>query len=369
MARSPNLIRVGIVGLNATRGWAAQSHVPALRAVAGYELRAACASTPASAAAAAEAHDVPVACADLEELVEREDVDLIVVTTRVPDHFRPVASALEAGKAVFCEWPLGNGLAEALKLAELARTRGLRTAIGLQARSAPPIRYVADLVSEGYVGEVLSTTLIGSGMAWGGEVAEPQGRYLVDRTNGATMLTITVGHALDALAAIFGEPEQLRPTLATRRDHVLDRKNGELIAMTAADQVALTGRLGNGGVFALHYRGGISRGTNLHWEINGSEGDLLLTSPNGQLQFGQLSIQGARGETTELEPLPLPDSYESLKEFASGPQVPAIAVAHAYLRLRDEFDLSGTGQVPDFDHAVRRHETIDAIIHGSDCGL
>jgi hypothetical protein len=58
-----------------------------------------------------------------------------------------------------------------------------------------------------------------------------------------------------------------------------------------------------------------------------------------------------------------------LKEFAGGPQVPAIAVAHAYLRLRDEFDLSGTGQVPDFDHAVRRHETIDAIIHGSDCGL
>ena len=45
--------------------------------------------------------------------------------------------ALEAGKIVFCEWPLGANLAEAEEMASLANARALRTAVGLQARSDP----------------------------------------------------------------------------------------------------------------------------------------------------------------------------------------------------------------------------------------
>ena len=42
---------------------------------------------------------------------------------------------LQAGKAVFCEWPLGATLAEAEEMAGLARQRSLKTIVGLQARS------------------------------------------------------------------------------------------------------------------------------------------------------------------------------------------------------------------------------------------
>src|SRR5439155_19659564 len=102
-----------------------------------------------------------------QDLVNRPEVDVVAVTVKVPYHLELVTAALNAGKAVYCEWPLGNGLIEAETLAALAKEKGVLAVVGLQARSAPSVAYVRDLIRQGYVGEVLSTTLIGSGMGWG----------------------------------------------------------------------------------------------------------------------------------------------------------------------------------------------------------
>src|SRR5207249_11512965 len=78
---------------------------------------------------------------------------------------------------LYCEWPLGNGLQEAEKLAALAKKKGVLAVAGLQARSAPSVAYVRDLIRQGYVGEVLSTTLIGSGMRSEEHTSELQSRF------------------------------------------------------------------------------------------------------------------------------------------------------------------------------------------------
>jgi predicted dehydrogenase len=228
-------IGVGIIGLSARRGWAAAAHVPALRAVEGYELRALSARSAESAAAAGQAHGVPLTFGTADELVRREEVDLVVVTVKVPHHREPVTTALQAGKMVLCEWPLGNGLAEAEKLAALARSRGIRTVAGLQARSAPAVRYLRDLVAGGYAGDVLSTTIIASGEGWGPEVPAPHARYLIDAGNGATMLTIQGGHVLDAAALVLGEFGELDAVVTTRRTTVRDAATGGDLPMTAPD--------------------------------------------------------------------------------------------------------------------------------------
>jgi hypothetical protein len=54
--------------------------------------------------------------------------------------------------------------------------------------------------------------------------------------------------------------------------------------MTAEDQVMVSGLLEGGAAFSIHYRGGVSRGTNLLWEINGTEGDLQLTAAGARLR-------------------------------------------------------------------------------------
>src|SRR5438132_8006906 len=151
--RGAKRIRVGIIGANPDRGWAAQAHIPALKSLSDdFEITALSTSRRESADAAAQLFDVPVAFDNHEELVNSPNVDVVAVTVRVPYHLELATAALEAGKAVYCEWPLGNGLAEAETLAVLAKTRGVLAVAGLQARSAPPVAYVHDLIRQGYVG-------------------------------------------------------------------------------------------------------------------------------------------------------------------------------------------------------------------------
>src|SRR5438477_4361920 len=206
-------IRVGIIGANPDRGWAAEGHIPALKSLsADFAITALSTSRRESADAASKVFGVPVAFDNHDDLVNSADVDVVAITVKVPHHFELATAALAAGKAVYCEWPLGNGLQEAEKLAALAKKKGVLAVAGLQARSAPSVAYVRDLIRQGYVGEVLSTTLIGSGMGWGATVP-PFNAYLNDKKNGAAMLSIPLGHTVDALCHCLGAVPQLTATM------------------------------------------------------------------------------------------------------------------------------------------------------------
>src|SRR5947199_1033694 len=141
----PKRIRVGIIGANPDRGWAAQAHIPALKSLSDdFEITALSTTRRESADAASELFDVPLAFDNHQELVDSPDVDVVVITVKVPYHLQLATAALNAGKAVYCEWPLGNGLHEAETLAALAKQQGVLAVAGLQARSAPPVAFVHD---------------------------------------------------------------------------------------------------------------------------------------------------------------------------------------------------------------------------------
>src|SRR5256884_8140703 len=228
-------IRVGIIGANPDRGWAAQAHIPALKSLSDdFEVVALSTSRRESADAASKVFGVPLAFDNHQDLVNSDAVDVVAVTVKVPHHLELATAALDANKAVYCEWPLGNGLQEAETLARLAKRKGVLAVAGLQARSAPSVAYVRDLVEQGYVGEVLSSTLVGSGMGWGPTV-EPYNAYLNDKKNGATMLSILLGHAADALCHCLGEVRELSATMTQRRKSFTIAGTGEGKPMTAED--------------------------------------------------------------------------------------------------------------------------------------
>jgi predicted dehydrogenase len=240
-------IRVGIIGANPDRGWAAQAHIPALRSLSDdFEITALSTTRRESADAASKFFGVPAAFDNHQELVNSPAVDVVAVTVKVPYHLELATAALDAGKAVYCEWPLGNGLDEAETLAALAKKQGVLAVAGLQARSAPAVTFVRDLIKQGYVGEVLSTALIGSGMGWGPTV-EPYNAYLNDKKNGATMLSIALGHAADALCYCLGEVRELSATTTMRRKTFTIAGTGESKPMNAEDQVGVSGLLEGGG--------------------------------------------------------------------------------------------------------------------------
>jgi predicted dehydrogenase len=350
-------IRVGIIGANPDRGWAAQAHIPALKSLSDdFEITALSTSRRESADAAARLFDVPVAFDNHQELVNSPNVDVVAITVKVPYHLELATAALEAGKAVYCEWPLGNGLEEAEMLAALARRSGVLAVTGLQARSAPSVAYVRDLIQRGYVGEVLSTTLVGSAMGWGPTV-EPFNAYMNDRRNGATMLSIAVGHATDALCYCLGEVTELSATMTVRRKTYTIGNAGESKLMNAEDQVAVNGLLEGGAAVSIHYRGWWSRGTNFLWEINGTEGDLQLTAAGGQAQIFEMEVHGGKGAESSLEILPVPEEYRWSPPQAPGPST---NVAQAYAHFARDYR-EGTHLCPTFEDAVTRHRMLNAI--------
>src|SRR6267154_3283539 len=192
MTSALSTLGVGIGGVSPVRGWAATAHIPALRALPDYEIRALSAHSAESARAAGEAFGVSAVFSDHEQLVTRPEVDVVAVTVKVPHHRELVSAALVAGKAVYCEWPLGRDLDDARAMAALAAEQGVHTVVGLQARQAPAIGFVQELLSDGYVGEVLSTTMVGLSVL--GDVLVQPNAYMLDKANGANVLTVAAGH-------------------------------------------------------------------------------------------------------------------------------------------------------------------------------
>ncbi|HEY8738750.1 MAG TPA: Gfo/Idh/MocA family oxidoreductase [Candidatus Dormibacteraeota bacterium] len=349
---------VGIIGVSPVRGWAATAHIPALRALPNYEIRALSAHSAESARAAGEAFGVRAVFSDYEQLVTQPDIDLVAVTVKVPHHRELVSAALAAGKAVYCEWPLGRDLEEARAMAALAAEKGARTVVGLQARQAPAIEFVQQLLRDGYVGEVLSTTMVGLSIP--GDVVGQPNAYMLDMTSGANLLTIPVGHSLDLLNYVLGEFAELSAVSDVRRPLITIEETGEQIVKTAADQIAVIGTLTSGATASVHIREAVAGGTGFLWEINGTDGTLRITADAALPEIFPLTVAGAQGRNEPAElavPMALTQKWPTLTSLEGAP---AFNVARAYAAFAADID-NGTHTVPDFADAVRRHEVIAAI--------
>jgi predicted dehydrogenase len=349
---------VGIIGVSPVRGWAATAHIPALRALPRYEIRALSAHSPESARAAGEVFGVSAVFSDHQQLVTQPDIDLVVVTVKAPHHRELVSAALAAGRAVYCEWPLGRDLDDARAMAALAAQQGVRTVVGLQARQAPAIEFVQQLLRDGYVGEVLSTTMVGLSIP--GDVVGQPNVYMLDKTNGANLLTVPVGHSLDILNYVLGEFADLSAVSDLRRPLITIEETGEQVVKTAADQIAVIGTLTSGATASVHIREAVAGGTGFLWEINGTDGTLRITADAALPEIFPLTVAGAQGrnEPTQLTfPMALTQQWPTLADLEGAP---AFNVARAYAAFAADLD-NGTHTVPDFADAVRRHEVIAAI--------
>jgi predicted dehydrogenase len=349
---------VGIIGVNPAWGWAATAHIPALRALPNYEIRGLSSRSVESARAAGEAFGIKAVFPNHEQLVMQPDIDVVAVTVKVPHHRELVNAALAAGKAVYCEWPLGRDLDEARAMAAFAAEKGVRTVVGLQARQAPAIEFVQQLVSDGYVGEVLSTSMVGLSVL-GGTLVQPNA-YMLDKTNGANVLTVAFGHSLDTLNHVLGEFAELSAVSDLRRPLITIEGTGQQIVKTAPDQIAVIGTLTSGATASIHIREAVAGGTGFLWEINGTDGTLRITADAALPEIFPLTVAGAQGRSALAElavPSALTQKWPTLTSLDGAP---AFNVARAYAAFAADITI-GTHTVPDFSDAVRRHEVIAAI--------
>jgi predicted dehydrogenase len=363
---SARRFKVGIVGLQPGRSWAARAHIPALRALSDtFEIAGVANTTQASAEAAAAASGLPRAYVNLAALLADPEIDIVTITVKVPPHLEIAKAAIAAGKHVYCEWPLGNGLQEAEQMARLVREKGVLGVVGTQARVAPEIVYLKQLIADGFVGDVLSTTLVAQGGGWGGTIPNRKiSAYLLDRRNGATLLTIPLGHTLAALRDVLGEVDAVSAVLATRRPTACAADTGETLPVTAPDQVLVSGLLAGGAPVSIHYRGGPARdGDGLRWEINGTAGDIRVSGLSGHTQMVQLALTGARGEEKAFRLLEVPATDRTGWPAEVEPGNVARVYARMAADLRD-----GTHTAPSFADAVAVHRIVAAIERSAESG-
>ncbi len=354
-------LRLGVVGANPNVGWASRTHMPALLALPEYEIAAVCTTKRESAEAAAQKYEADRAYSDYRLLVADPNVDVVDVCVRVPFHHEIVMAALQEGKHVYCEWPLGATVQQATEMAELAEKRGVRAMVGLQARGSPSLIHLRNLISNGWLGEVLSSNLtqFSSGLL---DERGPEAVWRGDRANGANTMSISFGHTIDAFNWVLGPFAEISGIVDTRAPE-WPLKEGGSIKVDAPDYITVTGRLAGGAVATATVGNVPFMAPGMRWEIYGTEGTIVATAQ--QMQAAGVRLQGARRGDEQLEDIAVPTDLRWTP--AEVPDGTPVNVAQMMRRLGQSIRDGSTIQ-PTFADAVRNHRLLDAVERSSSSG-
>jgi predicted dehydrogenase len=355
-------IHLGYVGANVHSNWASQSHYPALLASPTVELTAVCTSRPESAEEAKETFGAKLAFSDYRAMVVSSEIDAVAVVIKVPEHYGPTKAAIEAGKHVYTEWPLGRTTAEAEELAALAKSKGVQTAVGLQSRVSPTLMYMKELIESGYLGQVLSCHV---SCIRDGSLARPSGRtWQRDFSQGANTLTIANGHVIDALRFVAGNFTRVASMVTTQSPQWYETDTKQMVDVTSPDNVLVSGKLESGAVASVHVAAAPWAGSGFRMEIYGTEGTLIATGDVSSQRGQTLRLQAAKGGH-ELTDLQFPEKFAFVP--ADFPRGDPYNVGQMYA-LFSEAVRTGQNRLPTFDTAVGLHRFIDTLKAASDAG-
>ncbi|MGH8661602.1 MAG: Gfo/Idh/MocA family protein [Burkholderiales bacterium] len=359
---SSERLRVGLIGAGGR--WGPWAHVPALTQLPETELYAVCTAHADTAQAAADKYGVKHAYSDVSAMSADPRVEAALVAVRVPAHLALAKAALEAGKHVYCEWPLGANTKEAEELAALARRKKLQTMVGLQRRASPAYLYMRELIKDGYVGEMLSVnmTMMNSGVL----TRTSDRTWQRDATLGANPLTITFGHAIDAVCMVVGELTEVSAIVSTQVRQWFETDTKKYVDTTAPDNIMIQGRLENGAVIGANVGVQPYHGTGYRFEIYGKDGTLAMIGGGEAGQEASRKIVGGHKDDKALQEMPVPERLKWVPE-AVRKEGRAYDVGQMWVNFTKAIR-AGQGVEPDFDHAVRRHRMLDAIVRASETG-
>ena len=348
-------IRVGIIGANANSSWAKVSHVPAINGLHGLKLSAVATRNEQSAREAAKAFGADRWFSDPLAMIRDERIDVITIAVKVPAHSELVLEALEAGKAVYCEAPLGRTVAEVEQMASAVGS--LHTAIGLQGRLNPAVRRAAQLVSSGKIGRPLDARIVSSTTGFGPEMPSVYD-YFNKESSGANFLTISAAHTLDVVEAVLGPIIEVDSRTDILWPTVKLTDVGEKSVREIADHIDVLGKTQSGAVFTANISGGVEpKDACFSFEIKGTEGWLSLAGGHPySFQAGHLDL------TSNVAFVP-PEEFA----VSGGLLGAALNVGEIYAHLVRDLH-AGTYSTPGFEHALHNARLIEAVRRAAERG-
>ena len=277
-------------------------------------------------------------------------VDIVSVCVKVPDHHTLVLAAINAGKHVYCEWPLGCDAAEAEALAGAAERRGIHHAIGLQARMSVAVGEAARRIRAGEIGRLLTARIVSTTAAFGPSMAS-QYAYFNDPSTGANLATIVGGHTLDVACLLLGDIKSFHSMGSIQYPEIRLVDTDQTCRRRTLDHLFLQTRHESGCVLSMEVGSNRSASTPFSFEIIGTEGALMLRGgdPRG-FQAGQIVLE-SEGQRIA------PDAIAPV----TGAEAAAVNVASLYACFAHNIN-NGERTVPNFVDAVALTKSLANII-------
>lgn len=158
---------------------------------------------------------------DYRRLLDRSDVDVVVIATPHHTHAALAIEALQAGKHVLLEKPMACSYAECIAVAEAVRTAKGMFMLGLTHHFVRAMMRAKEVVESGALGPIV-TGFCGFGQTWGQARGRP-GFYRDRRKGGGVWLTLGV-HFVDRLLWLIGTDVVSAHGVVRQRFHGIDEQ-------------------------------------------------------------------------------------------------------------------------------------------------
>jgi predicted dehydrogenase len=325
-------------------------------------LRVICGRTPAKVRAAARHLGWEEAATDWREVVHRNDIDLVDVSTPGDSHAEIAIAAARAGKAVLCEKPLANTVPEAERMLAAVKKAGVVNMICHNYRRAPAVMLAKELIEAGELGEIRhyrGTYL----QDWIADPKFPLVWRLDAKKAGSGALGDIAAHSIDLARFLVGEITEVAADLKTfiKQRPLPDnaRKTGRV---TVDDASTTLVRFRNGAIGTIEAtRMALGRKNYNRFEINGSRGSVAfdLERMNELDLYLESDPPNVRGFRTILV-------TESSHPYMKAWWPPGHIIGYEHTFTHTVYDLleaiaKGRSPKPNFEDGVRNQRVLAAI--------
>ncbi|MBD3940179.1 Gfo/Idh/MocA family oxidoreductase [Microbacterium sp. NEAU-LLC] len=203
-------VRVGVVGL----GRFGTIHAEAAASLGGVQLAAVCSRSLARAEEAAERYPGATAYDSVDRMLERADLDAVLIATPHKQHFEPAMRAVSAGVAALVEKPLTTSLAEADELVVAAEEAGVALGTVFQRRFVPAAQRMHGAIAAGRIGRAVAAECLAHLGRDRQYYAQDDWRGTWRGEGGGVLLTMAI-HYIDLMNWMLGAPTSVYGRWAT----------------------------------------------------------------------------------------------------------------------------------------------------------
>ncbi|HEX5414357.1 MAG TPA: Gfo/Idh/MocA family oxidoreductase [Chloroflexota bacterium] len=336
------MVRLAMIG---TGGWGTHGHLAAYKKSPYAQLVAAADISPQNLSAAATQYGIPATYADYREMLEREALDAVDISTPNNTHCAASLDVIAHGINVICEKPLGMNRHEARRMAAAAREAGVKTAVNFTYRNVPAARFVKEIIDSGELGEIFHVVATYN-QGWLVDPNAPRVWRLDKAVTGTGVLGDLGSHLIDLARFWVGDLAAVSGQLKTFVHQRPLPGGGELAPVDVDDAASFQVEFANGGTGTFFTtRNAFARANTQRAEVYGSKGGLVYDNerPN-EIQFAIGSFMAAQRQYCTL-PVPrriVETSSTTMQTFVE--------------------DLAkGTSTSATFDDGVACQEVLDAI--------